>query len=309
MLALTDAVTVDDLPAVIVPLILSIGDQLSVGDDPIVIMPLIVALTDALTIEDLQRVAGPLGLSVTDTVGVDDLPRVFGPLPLNVTDTVGVSDQPRVAGPMTLGVSDTIGIVDQTQVAGPLSIGITEPVTLSDDPMTFGPPFLAWNVTLQGVVPGVAFGAANPTVDIYPFGSATPFSTPVTSSGIPEFSNAFSGNWRIVVRADGFVPVELQNLLIDGQTVFLPPVVLRAGRIDSDGVVSIRDISAAAAMFGQTVVARIDGEGRFVDVNGDGVVDILDISAIASNFGLSGSIPWPGVEPSPSPGPPGEGPP
>ncbi len=86
------------------------------------------------------------------------------------------------------------------------------------------------------------------------------------------------------------MPVELENLLIDGQTTFFPPVELRAGLVDGDGVVSIRDISAVAASFDQDISGRVDGQGRIVDMNGDGRVDILDISVVASNFGQSGLV-------------------
>jgi hypothetical protein len=69
-------------------------------------------------------------------------------------------------------------------------------------------------------------------------------------------------------------------------------ITLRAGDADDDGVSTIRDISAAAASFGQSVINHRDGSGRVVDMNGDDNVDILDISAIAANFG-SGDQLWP----------------
>ena len=73
----------------------------------------------------------------------------------------------------------------------------------------------------------------------------------------------------------------------------LPEVELRAGLVDADSVVSIRDISAVAVLFGQEVDNRVDDLGRIVDINADGVVNALDISAVASNFGMIGPQAWP----------------
>jgi hypothetical protein len=77
----------------------------------------------------------------------------------------------------------------------------------------------------------------------------------------------------------------------EGQSLTIPDIPLRAGLVDGDNVVSIRDISAIAASFGQIVVDRRDGLGRIVDMNADGVVDLLDISAVASNFGAVSPLP------------------
>ena len=61
--------------------------------------------------------------------------------------------------------------------------------------------------------------------------------------------------------------------------------------IEAIGIDTIRDLSAAAAVFGQLVINHRDGSGRVVDLSGDGIVDVLDISVIASNFG-SGDQTW-----------------
>jgi len=99
--------------------------------------------------------------------------------------------------------------------------------------------------------------------------------------------------YRITASGEGFLTSEITTLTPDGPTVTVPDVTLRAGLVNLDSVVSIRDISAVAASFGQSVTNRTDGQGRFVDMNDDGNVDIQDISAVASNFGSASPRPWP----------------
>ena len=102
-----------------------------------------------------------------------------------------------------------------------------------------------------------------------------------------------AGTYDVTASAPGFLVVLLQDLAVSGSSVVLIHAELRAGLVNGDTIVSIRDLSAVAASFGQVVADRTDGLGRIVDLNGDGVVNINDISAVASNFGASSPLPWP----------------
>lgn len=55
---------------------------------------------------------------------------------------------------------------------------------------------------------------------------------------------------------------------------------LKAGDIDGDGIVNLRDFSILASNFGRTGRTRAQG-----DLTGDGVVGLVDFSILASNFG------------------------
>ena len=83
------------------------------------------------------------------------------------------------------------------------------------------------------------------------------------------------------------------NIPLFSDDVVASTVELKGRRVDSDSIVCMRDISSAAAFFGQSTGDRTDSSGRNVDINGDGDVDAMDISLIASNFGLVGGLIWP----------------
>ena len=118
----------------------------------------------------------------------------------------------------------------------------------------------------------------------------------LTGSPIP-----IAGDWDIAIGKESvtgatdieFRTTRVRSHLTDSLLEYLGTAGEIVEQVDEDDVVSIRDISAAAASFGLSVSDRIDGFGRFVDINGDGDVDILDISAIASNFGAVSPLAWP----------------
>ncbi len=126
---------------------------------------------------------------------------------------------------------------------------------------------------------------------------STDSSTSSTSSVASDGSFSFTGvdrskRYNITASADGHLSTLATNVPLPTATTTMATITLRAGDADDDGVSTIRDISAAAASFGQSVINHRDGSGRVVDMNGDDNVDILDISAIAANFG-SGDQLWP----------------
>jgi len=85
---------------------------------------------------------------------------------------------------------------------------------------------------------------------------------------------------------------EIAEITLSASSTSLARVELRTGLVNADNVVSIQDISAAAASFGQIVSDRTDDSGHIVDMNGDDMVNVLDISAIASNFGAVSPQVW-----------------
>lgn len=91
----------------------------------------------------------------------------------------------------------------------------------------------------------------------------------------------------------GYVIATGLNIPLSSDYVVASTVELKGRRVDSDSIVGIRDISAAAAFFGQSTGDRTDSSGRIVDINGHGDVDAMDISLIASNLGLGGPLIWP----------------
>lgn len=58
------------------------------------------------------------------------------------------------------------------------------------------------------------------------------------------------------------------------------PAPPKAGDVDGDGVINLRDFSILASNFGRTGLSRAQG-----DLNGDGTVGLVDFSILASNFG------------------------
>ena len=149
------------------------------------------------------------------------------------------------------------------------------------------------HISLQGVVSSsTAFTLIGPTVTLIPDAGGTSTTVVVASDGSFDFSILSGGSYDLVATPPGFISALRQGLVLVGPSIELSPVELRAGLVDGDDVVSIRDISASAASFGQVIVDRIDAQGRVVDMNANGIVDILDISAIASNFGSFAPILW-----------------
>lgn len=101
------------------------------------------------------------------------------------------------------------------------------------------------------------------------------------------------GSYDIRADASGFISRLYESVVVDSSgAVTGEPVsstTLRAGDVDSDGVVNGADASVVIGAFGTTPGNRLDGSGNVVDINGDGVVDISDISILILNFGLAPS--------------------
>ena len=147
------------------------------------------------------------------------------------------------------------------------------------------------HISLQGVTGTSNFDSISPSITADSGGS--PITVQPNSNGFFNFPGLSDGTYSVTASADGFLSSVHPSVVVSGGTVELPDTRLRSGLVDSDGVISIRDISAIAASFGQSVSAdRLDGSGRIVDLDADGVVSILDVSAAASNFGAISPVSW-----------------
>ncbi|NQW16155.1 MAG: fibronectin type III domain-containing protein [Chloroflexi bacterium] len=204
--------------------------------------------------------------------------------PGGITSTTTLTS--AVVTPLVDGVSYTFSVTATNAIGiGPASARSTS-VRLGG----VGVP-LTGNLMLQGVSASTAFTLVDPTVTLTPLAGGT--STTVTVGPDGNFATALQdGSYTISAGAGGFLSAERQNLIISGSPIVMPGMELRGGDANGDGVISILDISAIAASFGASPVARVDGSGRVVDINGDGVVSITDISNAASNFGTTKPLAW-----------------
>jgi len=145
-------------------------------------------------------------------------------------------------------------------------------------------------VNTQTGISSSTLSGYNLEVLLEPTDNSTSSTSSVASDGSFSFTDVDrSKTYDISASADGHLVSIATNVTLPTATTTMATVTLRAGDVDSDGVSTIRDLSAAAAEFGQVVVGHMDSSGRTIDLTGD---DILDISAIASNFG-SGVQSWP----------------
>ena len=147
------------------------------------------------------------------------------------------------------------------------------------------------SISLQGVTDQGVFTSIGPTVSVDLGGTST--SVAVNADGTFDLPGLVNGSYTVTVQAPGFLSAQIASVSIANASLSAPSFELRAGLVDGDGVVSIRDVSAVAALFGASgLMDRLDGQGRVVDLNGDGKVDILDVSAVASNFGVVSPHTW-----------------
>jgi len=151
---------------------------------------------------------------------------------------------------------------------------------------------LSGAITLQSVESTSTFDLIAPRLVLTRADGGTPIVVIPDSDGAFEFTNLMPWSYEISATANGFMSVGKTEFPVGGSPVTLFATELRAGIVDRDNIVNIRDISAITASFGAAIVGRVDGFGCIVDMNADGVVDVRDISAVAANFG-STSRPWP----------------
>jgi hypothetical protein len=121
---------------------------------------------------------------------------------------------------------------------------------------------------------------------------ATSTTAMLTPDGAFQFLNVPDGIYSISVVAPGFLKAVRGNVVVLGGTVVVPTADLKAGRVNSDDIVNILDVSATAASFLQIVLGRLDEHGRVVDLNGDGIVNINDLTAVVSDFASLNPQAW-----------------
>jgi hypothetical protein len=162
--------------------------------------------------------------------------------------------------------------------------GLVEPVT--------GPTFsISGTVTLEGrtgtsgggVGHGLAVVSASPGV----------FKASVRADGTFEFPRMPANTYTLTASALGFVSAQRTGVVVAAANITVPARQLPAGRVNSDAVININDISAAAASNGASQCCRRDAQGLLTDVDGDGGVDSTDIGLVATNFGTTGPVNWP----------------
>jgi len=175
------------------------------------------------------------------------------------------------------------------------SLSSIDSETVSASHSTQGHLSLAGTLNLQAVVSTGTVAQIAPTITFTNIGSSSTTQVAVNADGTYILQGVPAGTYRVDAAASGFLSARFATVAVTSSSLILPDHRLTAGDVNGDGGVTIRDISAAAASFGQGITGRTDGQGRFVDVNGDGIVSILDISAIASNFGQAGPEPWDGA--------------
>lgn len=160
----------------------------------------------------------------------------------------------------------------------------------------FVPRAIAGSVSLQGISATSAVHEIRPVASVaHRDGPAYP-PPPLSADLRYSFTGLRGAPYSVWITAPGFLTVQVSEWgsgFISAVGPNMGNVELRAGLVDHDNAVTILDISAVVASFGESVIDRADGLGRIVDLNADGVVSVRDISAVASNFGLTSPLPWP----------------
>ncbi len=106
-------------------------------------------------------------------------------------------------------------------------------------------------------------------------------------AGVPS-----SGTYTITASAPGHLEAELASLVLAGEDVDINTTTLIAGDVDTSGFVSIDDITAVTASFGQNVTGCVDSSNRVVDLDCSGFVSIDDVTGTIANFGKSSPQAW-----------------
>lgn len=97
--------------------------------------------------------------------------------------------------------------------------------------------------------------------------------------------DAPAGTYNIVATANGFLRIQGQVTLSDGETHAMPVIALLAGDIDDDGSIDQFDAMTIGFSYGTS-------EPPGADLNNDGIINILDLEALAKNYRKTGPILW-----------------
>lgn len=94
-----------------------------------------------------------------------------------------------------------------------------------------------------------------------------------------------AGTYNIVATANGFLRIQGQITLSDGETHAMPVITLLAGDIDDDGSIDQFDAMTIGFSYGTAFP-----EGA--DLNNDGIINVLDLELLAKNYRKTGPILW-----------------
>lgn len=135
-------------------------------------------------------------------------------------------------------------------------------------------------ITLQGEREGVMVTLSLYLADALVQEDAVPVNTAFT---LPDLA---AGEYVLEAHAEGFLSRRVRFNLAAGDSHVLPAVRLRAGDVNADNVIDLKDITLLAANFNGPAPYPI------LDLNGDGWIDIQDLSLVGAQYGLVGPLDW-----------------
>ncbi len=184
---------------------------------------------------------------------------------------------------VTVSVSDDGGVADGGDDTSP---EITFTITV--DPVFD----ITGTITFQGATLPAHVILIGATVTITHNGGSLFSTVAVASDGTFTITDARVDTYTIAVTADGYQTAEDVALGVVNVDIVMPTIELQGGLVNSDSIVDAVDISLVVTAFGTTPVARVDGSGNWVDINGDSAVSGIDISITLSNVTMGAVITW-----------------
>lgn len=94
-----------------------------------------------------------------------------------------------------------------------------------------------------------------------------------------------AGNYTLVASASGFLSHQGSVVVVEGNSIALPPTSLLAGDVDGNGVIDQFDALTIGMSYTSSTPAA-------ADLNNDGVIDFLDLELLAENYRMSGPSNW-----------------
>ena len=184
---------------------------------------------------------------------------------------------------VTVSISDDGGVADGGDDTSP---EITFTITV--DPVFD----ITGTITFQGATLPAHVILIGATVTITHNGGSLFSAVSVASDGSFTITDAPVDTYTIAVSASGYQAAENTALGVVAADIVMPSTELQGGLVNSDSIVDAVDISLVVTAFGTTPVARVDGSGNWVDINGDSAVSGIDISTTISNVTMDAVKTW-----------------